>query len=453
MWHRFRLLTSPSTATHHPPIQIEKLRSHPLIKRAMGVYRTVNELNVLGDHSRHRGDANYVRFFRRAKRLTFLQACAVAPLFEVLRFDALYKMASAFNPQRNKKMPTPLELYQTQLGFDGSEDTRVFLEMHGLDILDGADGSATVQLYRDDLKMPSARARKPPLFHHWLDDLQGHQDLGTVVNGGRVPTYVPHVPNDPFEGRYVTARESGGESDDDGFAVQGVRRSGSYAAEEEEDEEDEADEEDGDDAETVQRRAFSTMPEARKATPASTRAQPTGHHAAASSAAPAAAAAMTAAPPPKRRPTVPPLSVAPSAAPLAEKAAPQVSPPQTPVAVRAERKRAAEKREAEAKQRAEVSEQLGRRVFSRVSFFQEKSGKKEASMAGAPSSLISQAAERREAERAQQERAAKQRVRGSTTPAWDCGPCRRASLTLLHRFHRHARRRGPRSWPRPVSRW
>ena len=86
----------------------------------MGVYRTVNELNVLGDHSRHRGDANYVRFFRRAKRLTFLQACAVAPLFEVLRFDALYKMASAFNPQRNKKMPTPLELYQTQLGFDGS---------------------------------------------------------------------------------------------------------------------------------------------------------------------------------------------------------------------------------------------------------------------------------------------------------------------------------------------
>lgn len=304
----------------------------------MGVFRTVNELHVFEDHSRHRGDSNYVRFFRRAKRLTFLQACAVAPLFETVRFDALHKMASAFNPQKRKKMPMPLDVFRSQLGFDDQDATRLYLEMHGVEVGPDSDGTLTVFLFRDDLKLPSARAHKLPLFHAWLDALQGHQDLGTVVNGGNIPSYAPHVPSDPFQGHYVAAWESGGESDNDGFAASGIDRHAQYADEDEIVSEAEMD---------APNEADQDAPRA----PAPKREKPSF-----GLAPPRAASAQTGSVAEGQGDGVSlgPIRGVPSPAASAEAETMPASPPPTPAAVQAERRRAAAARDERERQRAEV---------------------------------------------------------------------------------------------------
>jgi hypothetical protein len=304
----------------------------------MGVFRTVNELHVFEDHSRHRGDSNYVRFFRRAKRLTFLQACAVAPLFETVRFDALHKMASAFNPQKRKKMPMPLDVFRSQLGFDGEDTTRLYLEMHGVEVGPDSDGTLTVYLFRDDLRLPSARAHKLPLFHAWLDALQGHQDLGTVVNGGHIPSYVPRVPSDPFHGHYVTAWESGGESEDDGFAASGIDRHALYADEDENTSEAEMD------ASSEADKDAPRAPPPKREKPGFGLAPPR----AASTATGSVAGGQ------KHRVSLGPIKGVPSPAASAEAETMPSSPPPTPVAVQAERRRAAAAKVERERQQAEV---------------------------------------------------------------------------------------------------
>lgn len=188
----------PCSSRNH---QLANVLDHPLVQRAMRVFQSVGEVGVGANQSADRGDCNYVRFFRLAKRLTFLQACAVSRHFDAVRFDALHKMASAYNARRAQR-PMPMERIVRQLGFDGLRDAEAFVTMFGQDCSQGV-----LQLCGEMLTQPDGRDYLPVVQHRWLDNLRQGSDLGVVVNGGQRPPVVRHVPHDSFNGLYVSARE------------------------------------------------------------------------------------------------------------------------------------------------------------------------------------------------------------------------------------------------------
>eukprot|EP00062_Callorhinchus_milii_P022790 gi/632980937/ref/XP_007907315.1/ PREDICTED: germinal-center associated nuclear protein isoform X2 [Callorhinchus milii] len=161
-----------------------EVRNSPEVKFAVQTFAALN-------------NNNFVRFFKLVRVAPYLNACILHRYYKQVRREAVSALTMAHTVSSQRSTMFPLHTLARMLLLENPESAVTLVNHYGLIVSEGAVELNRLTLTETDI---SLLPKKSSLIEQKRPAL-----VGEVVNGGRLPHFVPHIPVLSFDSqnRYV----------------------------------------------------------------------------------------------------------------------------------------------------------------------------------------------------------------------------------------------------------